>query len=108
MAVINGDNGPNALPATSGDDVINGLGGNDTITVTAGRDFADGGDGEDILEIRYGSAGVRVDVDGFTQNAFVDTAGTGSFGDSTRRVDGTRFEHIDAITGSGDDRLEGI
>ncbi len=107
-----------SLTLTGGDDVfrddgphddgVNGSGGNDDLGTSGGRDFLDGADGEDTLTIDYRDATERVDVDGFTQNAFVDTGDDGSFGSSTRRVDGTRFEHIDARTGSGDDRLEGI
>ena len=49
MANIVGDNDPNTLPGTTGDDTITGLGGNDILEGGEGNDTLNGGPGNDTL-----------------------------------------------------------
>ena len=49
MADIVGDNDPNTLPGTPGDDTITGLGGDDNLQGQDGNDTLDGGAGNDTL-----------------------------------------------------------
>ena len=48
-AIITGDNKPNLLNGTAGDDVIFGLGGNDNLNGGDGNDVLDGGTGADVM-----------------------------------------------------------
>ncbi len=74
---INGDDNPNNLPGTTGDDTINGFGGNDTLTGNAGNDLLYGGEGDDVLvggagvDTMYGEAG----NDHFNLNSVADLTG---------------------------------
>src|SRR6185503_6974641 len=96
MPLINGDDGPNNLFDTAGDDVINGLAGNDTITVTNGNDSANGGDDFDTLEVDY--SGATADIAGGINNA--------GYGDlSTQNVGFSAFERFVVLTGSGNDTI---
>ncbi|MCC1491458.1 calcium-binding protein [Cognatishimia sp. F0-27] len=112
MALIEGNEGPNPLVDTLGDDEILARGGNDTITVTAGNDTVDAGDGVDLVIVQWDD----VSGDIFMSNASGATYGqvdpTVDFDDAVRSVDfGTAFEnnveHVDFRAGSGNDFFAG-
>jgi len=54
MAYVPGDNNPNTLTGTVGDDVIEAFDGDDTLSALSGNDILYGGAGADI---QYGGAG---------------------------------------------------
>ena len=65
MALIEGNDGPNTLSDTAGNDTIRAFENTDRVTVTNGRDFADGGGGTDTLVLSWGAASRDVDFYSF-------------------------------------------
>jgi Ca2+-binding RTX toxin-like protein len=96
MAVINGNNLPNILNGTAGNDTINGFGGPDVLRGFAGDDVLNGGNGNDTL---IGAAG----NDFLNGGAGVDIM-FGGAGNDTYRVDNILDQAIEAA-GQGNDRI---
>jgi serralysin len=111
--VISGDDGPNNLPGTAGDDVFSTGGGNDTLSGLAGNDTLDGGMGADTAIYSGNRSGYTITptASGFTvggsegtdtltsierfdfadQNIAIDL-GTGQAAGDTVRIIGAAFD----------------
>lgn len=85
-AIVNGDNGNNALSGTPEDDELYGMGGNDTLNGRAGADLLDGGDGSDFAIYTSSPEGVNVSL----------ATGTGTGGDA----EGDTLVDIESLRGS--------
>lgn len=105
MAIITGDDGPNKISGTAGNDSIDARLGDDVITTNSGQDGVDGGGGDDIL---------RIDWSGETRDVAIEIGrglpGTRAWvnthtawADSTRKVQHNGIEHYDVMSGSGND-----
>jgi Ca2+-binding RTX toxin-like protein len=86
-------------------DVLYAYGGDDAIRVSGGQDFVDGGNGEDTLTIDWATAAMPVTV--LAHTATYGYVGS-DFGTASRRVDFQFIEHLNVISGSGDDFIEGV
>jgi serralysin len=127
--VIAGDDGPNNLFGTAGDDVIQAAGGNDTLTGGAGNDTVDGGSGIDTAVLggnrsayAIGAAGTSVSgPDGsdtltnierlqFSDKQLAFDLGPGQAAGNTVRIIGAAFDanHINpTFVGIGVDLFDG-
>ena len=109
MAIIDGNEGPNAILDTVDDDFIRADEGNDTITSSYGRDTVNGDAGDDVLILAWSDATAPVYTDDSRAlpgtRAYVDT--NGSWAESTRKVLSNGIEHYVIASGPFDDRLVG-
>ncbi|MBD2456908.1 hypothetical protein H6G80_22885 [Nostoc sp. FACHB-87] len=86
MASLVGNEEPNIIIGTAGDDYIEGLGGNDTLDGGGGNDVVGGGEGSDLIiggagnDVLYGGAGDGSDIlQGGEGNDDLDGAGGSDF-----------------------------
>ncbi|MGL4965691.1 MAG: beta strand repeat-containing protein [Inquilinus sp.] len=114
MAIINGDDTPNILDGTLGDDTINGFGGDDELSGLDGNDVLSGGNGDDVLRGGAGADSLIGGMDGYDTATYSDSAagvtvdlvaGTGTGGDAQ----GDTLQTILFVIGSdiGGDTLTG-
>lgn len=109
MALIIGNDDANIIYDTVGNDSIEARGGDDIVHHSYGEDSADGGLGDDILYIDWSNVSQNAYLYTYSVTyAYVDNGTGGDFASSTRRVDHYAFEHVDAVFGAGDDRIEGV
>ncbi len=88
-------------------DEVRAMGGDDNLGTSKGVDFMGGGLGEDTLRINWSGANKNAYVNTvYSTDAWVDF-GTGWSG-SSRKVDFQGIEHLNVLTGSGDDWIQGI
>jgi hypothetical protein len=93
MSTINGDDGPNVLVSTTGnDDEINGFGGNDVLNGGGGNDHLNGGDGNDVL---IGGTGTDVLDGGNGADIFQDSAANLSGDEIKAFLPGDRIQITD-------------